>query len=114
MITRQRSNWDSQTHGGAWKIISSQGRDSATLSILQSLPHPPPPSLPLSFPGNPQSLKQQPMTFVRQVVSLVTNPHLLENHSDIFPSDAVARAKVREGVRARGRSGGRFVSAASS
>ncbi|KAM3569596.1 hypothetical protein VYU27_008304, partial [Nannochloropsis oceanica] len=43
--------------------------------------------------GNPQSLKQQPMTFVRQVVSLVTNPHLLENHSDIFPSDAVARAR---------------------
>lgn len=39
------------------------------------------------------------MTFVRQVVSLVTNPHLLENHSDIFPSDAVARARVREGGR---------------
>jgi hypothetical protein len=37
------------------------------------------------------------MSFVRQVVSLVANPQLLEDHSDLFPSDAVARAKVRAG-----------------
>jgi len=43
------------------------------------------------------------MTFVRQVVSLVANPQLLEKHSDLFPSDAVARAKVR---REGGRKGG--------
>jgi len=43
------------------------------------------------------------MTFVRQVVSLVANPQLLEKHSDLFPSDAVARAKVRrEGERKGG------------
>src|SRR6056297_803042 len=45
--------------------------------------------------GNPQSLQQKPLTFVRQVLSLVTNPLLLEKHSDLFPSDAVARAQVR-------------------
>jgi hypothetical protein len=29
------------------------------------------------FTGNPQSLKQQPLTFVRQVLSLVLNPSLM-------------------------------------
>lgn len=34
------------------------------------------------------------MTFVRQVLSLVVNPALLDTHSKIFPADAVARAKT--------------------
>ncbi|EGD75245.1 alanine aminotransferase [Salpingoeca rosetta] len=45
--------------------------------------------------GNPQSLGQKPITFPRQVISLVTCPQLLE-HPDVgklFPEDAIARAK---------------------
>lgn len=33
--------------------------------------------------GNPQSLKQQPLTYVRQVLSLVLSPPLLEQHPDL-------------------------------
>lgn len=33
--------------------------------------------------GNPQSLKQQPLTYIRQVLSLVVNPLLLEKHADL-------------------------------
>ena len=45
--------------------------------------------------GNPQSLKQYPLTFVRQVLSLIVNPSLLEmkNVSSLFPADVIARAK---------------------
>eukprot|EP01147_Barroeca_monosierra_P009609 gene9609-1831_t len=45
--------------------------------------------------GNPQALGQQPITFPRQVISLVTYPQLLEhpNAKDIFPSDALERAR---------------------
>ncbi|TFJ81863.1 hypothetical protein NSK_007110 [Nannochloropsis salina CCMP1776] len=52
--------------------------------------------------GNPQSLQQKPLTFVRQVLSLVTNPLLLEKHSDLFPSDAVARAQKYLGAHPMG------------
>jgi len=43
--------------------------------------------------GNPQSLGQKPITFTRQVLSLVMNPSLAD-YPDIFPHDAVARASA--------------------
>ncbi|KAH9598386.1 Aminotransferase [Trypanosoma melophagium] len=45
--------------------------------------------------GNPQALDQKPLTFNRQVMSLVDAPFLLENEkiTSQFPQDAVARAK---------------------
>lgn len=33
--------------------------------------------------GNPQSLKQAPMTYIRQVLSLVMNPSLLDQHAHL-------------------------------
>lgn len=44
--------------------------------------------------GNPQALAQKPITFTRQVLSLVLNPDLLSNQDILkaFPEDAVARA----------------------
>lgn len=48
--------------------------------------------------GNPQQLDQKPITFFRQVASLLENPLLLE-HEDVllntlgYKSDVVARAK---------------------
>lgn len=48
--------------------------------------------------GNPQQLDQKPITFFRQVLSLVENPLLLE-HEDVllnslgYKSDVIARAK---------------------
>jgi alanine transaminase len=47
--------------------------------------------------GNPQQLDQRPLTFFRQVASLLENPALLE-HGDAlaglgYPSDAVERAR---------------------
>ena len=48
--------------------------------------------------GNPQQLDQKPITFFRQVASLVENPELLK-HEDVlvnqldYKSDVVARAK---------------------
>lgn len=45
--------------------------------------------------GNPQALKQKPLTFLRQVLCLVEYPELLEN-ADVtrhFPRDIVERAK---------------------
>jgi aspartate/methionine/tyrosine aminotransferase len=46
--------------------------------------------------GNPQSLEQKPITFHRQVLSLVDYPELLANKTALsaFPDDAVARAKA--------------------
>lgn len=45
--------------------------------------------------GNPQSLGQKPLTFVRQVLALCDYPELLESEDakKIFPGDAIARAK---------------------
>jgi alanine transaminase len=45
--------------------------------------------------GNPQALGQLPLTFNRQVLSLVDAPFLLEDETIVsrFPADAVARAK---------------------
>jgi len=46
--------------------------------------------------GNPQALKQRPLTFVRQVLSLLEYPALMDNPETarVFPADAVARAKL--------------------
>ncbi|KAL6046340.1 alanine transaminase [Balamuthia mandrillaris] len=46
--------------------------------------------------GNPQQLNQKPITFFRQVASLMEYPELLnsERAKDIFPEDAIARAKA--------------------
>ncbi|KAG0369891.1 hypothetical protein BGZ54_008543 [Gamsiella multidivaricata] len=49
--------------------------------------------------GNPQALDQKPITFFRQVASLVEYPELLKEEnaeivSRLYPSDAVARAKL--------------------
>ena len=45
--------------------------------------------------GNPQALGLKPNTFNREVLALVTAPSLLEkpNVGDIFPADAISRAK---------------------
>lgn len=48
--------------------------------------------------GNPQQLDQKPITFFRQVLSLVENPVLLENEGVLlnhlgYKSDVIARAK---------------------
>ena len=48
--------------------------------------------------GNPQQLDQKPITFFRQVLSLLENPQLLE-HADVltkslnYPTDVIARAR---------------------
>jgi aspartate/methionine/tyrosine aminotransferase len=46
--------------------------------------------------GNPQALKQRPITFVRQVLSLLEYPALLDRPETLalFPVDAVKRAKM--------------------
>ncbi|KAG0258101.1 hypothetical protein BG011_003532 [Mortierella polycephala] len=49
--------------------------------------------------GNPQALDQKPITFFRQVASLVEYPDLLKDEnaeltSKLYPSDAIARAKL--------------------
>eukprot|EP01088_Endostelium_zonatum_P003055 TRINITY_DN1401_c0_g1_i1.p1 TRINITY_DN1401_c0_g1~~TRINITY_DN1401_c0_g1_i1.p1 ORF type:complete len:491 (-),score=147.59 TRINITY_DN1401_c0_g1_i1:42-1514(-) len=43
--------------------------------------------------GNPQSLQQKPLTFLRQVLSLLEYPELLDNPPPIYKADAVARAR---------------------
>ena len=45
--------------------------------------------------GNPQAVGQKPLTFIRQVLSLVEYPDLLNNPniSSLYPSDAIERAK---------------------
>lgn len=49
--------------------------------------------------GNPQSVGQKPLTYVRQVMALLLNPILLdpdqlENTKKSFPADVVARAQL--------------------
>lgn len=45
--------------------------------------------------GNPQALKQKPMTYIRQVLSLMEYPALLKYSevNKIYPADIIARAK---------------------
>ncbi|RHW74227.1 alanine aminotransferase [Trypanosoma equiperdum] len=46
--------------------------------------------------GNPQALEQKPLTFHRQVMSLIDAPFLLEDNAVVsrYPSDAVSRARL--------------------
>ncbi len=46
--------------------------------------------------GNPQALKQKPVTFIRQVLSVLEYPELLNNPDakKIYPADVMARAKM--------------------
>lgn len=46
--------------------------------------------------GNPQALKQKPLTFVRQVLSLLEYPDMMnrEGVDKIYPSDVINRAKM--------------------
>ncbi len=46
--------------------------------------------------GNPQALRQKPITFVRQVLSLLEYPELIgkPETAALFPSDAIKRAQI--------------------
>ncbi|MFA5161703.1 MAG: aminotransferase class I/II-fold pyridoxal phosphate-dependent enzyme [Elusimicrobiales bacterium] len=46
--------------------------------------------------GNPQALKQKPLTFVRQLLSLLEYPELIDSPglSGLFPPDVLRRAKM--------------------
>ncbi len=46
--------------------------------------------------GNPQALKQKPVTFIRQVLSVLEYPELINNPDakKIYPADVIARAKM--------------------
>ena len=46
--------------------------------------------------GNPQALKQKPITFVRQVLSLLEYPALLDSPeaAKLYPADAIKRARM--------------------
>ena len=46
--------------------------------------------------GNPQALKQRPLTFIRQVLSLLEYPALMDHPqaSRAFPADAIHRARM--------------------
>jgi aspartate/methionine/tyrosine aminotransferase len=45
--------------------------------------------------GNPQALKQKPLSFIRQTLSLLENPDLLQNPETLknYPADVVDRAR---------------------
>ena len=45
--------------------------------------------------GNPQALKQKPLTYIRQVLSLLEYPDLINNPAaeKFYPKDIVAKAK---------------------
>jgi len=43
--------------------------------------------------GNPQKLRQKPLTFIREVCSLMEYPELIEKAPQAFAPDAIARAK---------------------
>jgi len=46
--------------------------------------------------GNPQALKQKPLTFIRQVLSLLEYPDMIniKDAEKIFPADVIKRAKL--------------------
>jgi aspartate/methionine/tyrosine aminotransferase len=44
--------------------------------------------------GNPQSLEQKPLTYIRQILALSQYPELLEKGSNLFPPDVIATAKA--------------------
>ncbi len=50
--------------------------------------------------GNPQALKQKPLTYLRQVLALCQYPELMAHPNDRFPDDVIATAKaLLEGTR---------------
>jgi aspartate/methionine/tyrosine aminotransferase len=50
--------------------------------------------------GNPQSLGQQPITRIRQILALCQYPTLMEKAADLFPSDVVETSRqILKGVR---------------
>ena len=44
--------------------------------------------------GNPQSLGQKPITWLRQILALCEYPELMEMAGGIFPADAVETARA--------------------
>ena len=50
--------------------------------------------------GNPQALKQKPLTFIRQVLSLLEYPALLDSPETVklYPADLIARARMILGL----------------
>ncbi len=54
--------------------------------------------------GNPQALKQKPLTFIRQVLSLLEYPELLNSPEaeKLYPADLVARVKMIMGLNPNG------------
>jgi aspartate/methionine/tyrosine aminotransferase len=44
--------------------------------------------------GNPQALGQKPLTYVRQVLSLVQCPELIDKGKELFPDDILSTAKT--------------------
>lgn len=44
--------------------------------------------------GNPQSLGQKPLTWIRQILALVTYPELLVHSNRLFPADVIEIAKL--------------------
>ena len=46
--------------------------------------------------GNPQALKQKPLTYLRQLLSLVEYPDLLlhKNTAEFYPADVLKKAKL--------------------
>jgi aspartate/methionine/tyrosine aminotransferase len=43
--------------------------------------------------GNPQSLGQKPLTYVRQILALTQYPELIGSNCDLFPADIIETAK---------------------
>jgi aspartate/methionine/tyrosine aminotransferase len=54
--------------------------------------------------GNPQALKQKPLTFIRQVLSLLEYPALLDSPETmkLYPADIIARARMILGLNPTG------------
>ena len=43
--------------------------------------------------GNPQAIKQKPITFLREVLCITSWPEVAEKHPEMFHPDAIQRAK---------------------
>jgi alanine transaminase len=76
--------------GGSKVRVSALG----CLTPIPQFPRVSVPSLP-TLAGNPQILGQKPVTFFRQVLSIIDYPELLTSPhvADIYPADVIARAK---------------------
>lgn len=72
-------------------IVARSAELNAQLQEGKSLPFE---HLVLCNIGNPQALKQRPVSFIRDVVSLVVNPELVERMPGVFKPDVIARAQA--------------------